>query len=316
MKRFFGLRGNSLNIAAILGVLMPGILSFGYNSASMGGVLSFRSFEEQFPAIDIGNAKDVAKASSLQGFVVAAFPIGAFLGSLSCVWLGDWLGRRRVIMLGAATQILGCALSSSAFHMVQLVISRIICGIGAGSSLATVPLWISEISPAAKRGSHVVTKGIFSGLGCAMALFLEFGMSFKNESSMSWRLPLGFSIILSFAVLGFITFLPESPRWLIQKGRQSEAIEVLSALGNAEPEDKTVQSTIVEVQASLALSNEKAGLQQLFRMGTQRTFHRACLAVGVLLFLQLTGATVTTFYSMSFSLLQSPSLSLLKTQKN
>lgn len=306
MTRFFGLRGNSLNVAAILGVLMPGILSFGYNSASIGGVLSFRSFEERFPGIDIAHAEDKAKASSLQGTVVAAFPIGAFLGALSCIWIGDWLGRRRVIMLGAATQILGCALSASSFHMPQLILSRMVVGAGAGSSLATIPLWLSEISPAAKRGSHVVTKGIFSGMGCAMVLFLEYGMSFQHESGMSWRLPLGLSIILSIAVFGFICMLPESPRWLIQKDRTVEAMEILTALENTDSDDEKIQSTIVEVQASLAMSKEKAGLKQFFQMGTQRTFHRACLAVMGLLFLQLTGSTVTTFYS-KFLTYSSPS---------
>ncbi|KAJ5220337.1 hypothetical protein N7468_009541 [Penicillium chermesinum] len=305
MKRFFGLRGNSLNVAAILGVLMPGVLSFGYNSASIGGVLSFRSFGEHFPAIDIANAENKGRASSLQGFVVACFPIGAFLGALACVWLGDWLGRRRVIMLGTTAQILGCMLSASAFHMPQLVLSRIIVGVGAGSSLAAIPLWITEISPTEKRGSHVVTKGIFSGLGCAMVLFIEFGMSFKKDSSISWRLPLGFSIILSLVVLGCIAFLPESPRWLIQKSRTSEAMEVLSALGGANADDDKIQSTIVEVQASLALSHEKAGWKQLFQMGTQRTLHRAFLAILVLLFLQLTGSPPTTIFENNLGLNES-----------
>ncbi|CAG7920839.1 unnamed protein product [Penicillium olsonii] len=297
MTRFFGLRGNSLNIMAILGVLMPGILTTGYNASSLGGVLELRNFEDQFPELDISTAINKSYASTIQGIVVAAYAVGVFLGTLSCIWLGDRLGRRRSIMTGASAQIIGTTLMASACFMSMLIISRVILGLGTGVLLATIPLWQSEISPPNKRGAHVGMKGIFSGLGCALSLFLEFGMSF-TRGSVSWRFPFAFVLLLSLAVLVFIIYLPESPRWLIRKGRISEASEVLAALDDTSVGDETVQTQIKDVQMSLDMAGKKS-LGQFFHMGPQRTFHRAMLALTCMLFMQLTGSTVITFYTTS-----------------
>lgn len=295
MGRFFGLRGNSLSLLAISGVLMPGILSAGYNAASLGGVLELRNFEDKFPEIDMSTALNKSYASTIQGLVVAAYAMGVFLGTLSCVWLGDWLGRRRTIMTGASTQIVGSILMASACNLGMLITSRVILGFGTGVFLATIPLWQSEISPANKRGAHVGMKGIFSGLGSALSLFLDFGMSF-TKSSVSWRFPFAFVILLSLAVLLFIIRLPESPRWLIRQGHISEASEVLAALNDTSVDDETVQAQIKDVQMSLDLAGKRS-FGQVFHMGPQRTFHRAMLALTVMLIMHLTGSTVITFYS-------------------
>lgn len=296
MSEFLGLRGNRLNVAAILGVLMPGIMSVGYNAASLGGVLTIGNFEREFPDIDIDDASNQSYTSTIQGTVVAVYAVGGFLGTFSCIWLGDILGRRRVMMTASLIQIIGAILTASAHALAQLVISRVVIGVGTGALLATIPLWQSEISSAQKRGSHVVTKGIFSGMGCALALFLEYGMSFTKQS-ISWRFPSAFPILLSAAVCGFVLFLPESPRWLIRQGRVLEARRILAALENCPIDDLAIGTRVMEVQKSLNLAGEKISMRQLFHMGPQRTLHRAGLAAAVFLFLQLTGATVTTFYS-------------------
>ncbi|KAJ6163269.1 hypothetical protein N7497_003248 [Penicillium chrysogenum] len=273
MPRFLGLRGNSLHVAAILGVLMPGILTIGYNASLLGGVLTLKSFEEQFPEIDIAAAVNKPHASTIQGLVVASYTIGGFFGTLSCIWLGDRFGRRRTIMAGSVVQAVGAVFMASAGSLAQLTTSRVILGLGTGVLLATIPLWQSEISPADKRGAHVGMKGIFSGFGCALALFLDFGMSF-TQGSVAWRFPFAFVVLLSIAVL----------------------VEVLAALEDICVDDQAVKTRIKDVQTSLDLFEEKS-LGQIFHMGPQRTFHRASIAALAMLFLQLTGSTVITFYT-------------------
>lgn len=279
---------------------MPGIMSVGYNAASLGGVLTVASFEEQFPALDVEHAVDQSYASAIQGTVVAVYAVGGFLGTFACIWLGDVLGRRRVMMGASVVQIVGAILTATAGSLAQLIISRVVIGAGTGALLATVPLWQAEISPAEKRGSHVVTKGIFSGMGCALALFLDYGMSFTRHS-VSWRFPSAFPVLLSMTLFASVAFLPESPRWLIRQARVYEAREVLAALENVSASDVMVEARVVEVQTSLNLAGEKRAMRQILHMGPQRTLHRAGLAVAALIFLQLTGATVTTFYSTSLT---------------
>ncbi|KAJ6118236.1 Major facilitator superfamily domain general substrate transporter [Penicillium samsonianum] len=184
---------------------------------------------------------------------------------------------------------------ASACFLSMLIASRIVLGLGTGVLLAIIPLWQSENSPAKKRGAHVGMKGIFSGLGCALSLFLDFGMSFTRRSA-SWRFPFAFVMLLSLAVLVFIVHLPESPRWLLREERISEASEVLAALGDTSVDDESVKSQVKDVQMSLDLAGKKS-LGQIFHMGPQRTFHRAMLALTVMLLMQLTGSTVITFYT-------------------
>jgi MFS family permease len=125
-------------------------------------------------------------------------------------------------------------------------------------------------------------------------------MSFMH-GSITWRLPSAFPMFLSVIILSFMACLPESPRWLIRQSRISEAREILAALDDTSADSDIVDCRINEVQSSLDLASNKKPPGTAYQVGPQRTFHRAMLAVGVMVFLQLTGATVTTFYSMYLS---------------
>lgn len=299
MGRFLGLRGNSLNMLALIGVTMPAIMSFGYNQTVLGGVLTLHSFERQFREIDMTDAasSEKSRTSTIQGTVVALYAVGGLFGALSCIGLGDVFGRRRVIMVACAVQMIGAILMASSYDFGQLIVSRLVVGLGTGGVLATVPIWQSELSSTSKRGAHVVTIGPFAGLGATLILFIDYGMSYA-PGDIGWRLPFALQLLLSLTVIGFITFLPESPRWLIRQGRTAEAREILAALEDVDINDRRIDAEIQDVQSSLKLAGE-ASLKQIFHMGPQRIFHRAMLAAAVMMFLQFTGVNTVTFYSKS-----------------
>lgn len=297
MTPFFGLRGNSLNIVALLSVVMPAIMTFGYNQSLLGGMLTFSSFEKHFPELDTAHATISEKShrSTIQGTVTALYAAGGLIGAVSCVHQGDKLGRRRIIMIAFLIQIIGATLMASSFTLAQLIVSRILIGIGTGGVLATVPVWQSEISTASRRGAHVVTTGIFIGMGLSLALILDLCLSFV-DSSLSWRLPCAFQILLSLTALIFITFMPDSPRWLIQQNRVPEARAILALLDDIDTTSPEIEAEIRNVTNSLELSGEMS-LSEIFHMGPQKIFYRAALACSVLMFLQLTGVNAITFYS-------------------
>ena len=282
---------------ALISVTMPAIMSFGYNQSMLGGVLTLDSFERQFREIDLTDAVPEEKPykSTIQGTVVALYAVGGLFGALSCIGLGDILGRKKVIMLASAIQIVGAILMTTAFEFTQLVVSRLVIGLGTGGVLATVPVWQSELSTTSNRGAHVVTIGPFAGLGATLVLFVDFGMSFAPESE-GWRVPFALQILLSLTVIGFIAILPESPRWLVRQGRVVEAREILAALEDVDANDLKVEAKILEVESSLKLAGE-ASFKQVFHMGSQRIFHRAMLAATVMMCLQLTGVNCVTFYT-------------------
>lgn len=143
MQRYFGLRGRSLNAALIWALIMPAYLLFGYNNAVAGGLLDLPAWVARFPQIDTVSTIGAQKShnSQIQGTVVACYTLGALFGALSCTLIGDWLGRKRTIMLGACVTCIGSILQCSSFSFAQLIVGRLITGVGFGMISATAPNW-------------------------------------------------------------------------------------------------------------------------------------------------------------------------------
>jgi MFS family permease len=125
-------------------------------------------------------------------------------GALGCTFLGDLLGRRKTIFIASIVQGIGAILQASAFGFAQFIVGRIIIGLGTGGIIATVSVWQSEVSKAESRGEHVSAFGVFCSSGLILALWIAFGMSFTQPSSVSWRFTLAFTLFLSILVSTFI----------------------------------------------------------------------------------------------------------------
>ena len=201
--------------------------------------------------------------------------LGAF-GALSCIFLGDRLGRKRTIFIASAIQAIGAILQASSFELAQFIVARIILGLGTGGLVATVSLWQSELVKAESRGRHVSAFGIFAGMGTSIALWISFGISFAPESSVNWRFPLAFTTLLPFVVCGFIFRLPESPRWLCKVGRIEEARDVLAVLYDEDTHSQSVDQIMRDILLAIELS-EHSNLRSLLEMKSQRNLQRVIL---------------------------------------
>jgi MFS family permease len=157
------LRGYKLSVAQIALIVAPSFILFGYNQAGVGGLLSLPDWTKTFPEIDTTNTKgkDKSHNATIQGVVVATFVLGALTGALSCIYIGNTLGRRKTIFLGATLTLIGEVLCSSSFGLAQFIVGRTVIGFGIGLLSATVPVWQAECSSAANRGKHVVLDGLF-----------------------------------------------------------------------------------------------------------------------------------------------------------
>ncbi|KAJ6102953.1 hypothetical protein N7486_005380 [Penicillium sp. IBT 16267x] len=301
MAPFWGLRGSRLHFAIWVEACFC-VMTFGYNQSAAGGVLSDATFNLQFPRMNtLSTTGSLQKENSrIQGTVVALYTLFGVFGALGCTFLGDILGRRKTIFLASVVQGIGAIIQCSSFAFAQFIVGRIVLGLGTGGIIATVSVWQSEVSKAENRGEHVSAFGIFCGSGIALALWIAFGMSYTQPSSVSWRFTLAFTIFLSFLVCISIFSLPESPRWLCKQDRWEEARETLGLLydgdQNGDQSGETVDKELEDIRISLNRAN-KGSLGSMFKMGPQRVFHRVVIAAVAQIFLQMTGINSITYYA-------------------
>ncbi|OGE50983.1 hypothetical protein PENARI_c015G08422 [Penicillium arizonense] len=298
MAPYLGLRGNALLRAAVMLVVCPTFTCYGYNMSVAGGLLTLDAFNSQFPRMDTIHTEGTLQQqnSQIQGTVIALYTVGGIFGALSCVYLGDLWGRRKVIFITNFVTIIGAILMATSFQFAQFIVARLVLGLGIGGYVATVPVWQSEISPSHKRGSNVVTDGIFVGLGVTLALWIDLGFFFVKDNSVSWRFPLAFQVVMSVTAMIFITMLPESPRWLIKTGKVEEGRKVLAALLDADEHSATINNNIRDIEASLAYCGS-GSWTDMFKNGEQRLFHRAYLAATGQMFQQMCGVNLITYYA-------------------
>lgn len=222
------------------------------------------------------------------------YTLGCFFGALSCIFLGDKLGRKKTMTLGAAVQTIGVILQITSFSLGQLIVGRLVTGLGYGALSATAPNWQSECSGAEHRGGVVLLESLFISAGLAIQGWISFGVSFAT-GSVEWRFPLSLSALWSIIVCCTLQFMPESPRWLIKCGKVEEAKEVLAALADETEDSTKVNDDVKEIEESLHLAGEFK-FRQLFTNGRERYFHRTCLAACGQLFQQMCGINSLAFY--------------------
>lgn len=184
----------------------------------MGGLLTLPSFTKVFPEINTTAAgtKGLTKSqaehkSTIQGISIASYNVGCFCGAIACLWVGNWLGRRKTIFLGSSIMVVGAALQCSAFSLAHLIVGRLITGMGNGLNTSTVPTWQSECSKSHRRGQLVMIEGALITGGICISYWIDFGMSFA-PGEVAWRFPIAFQIFFALLILVFILDLPESPR--------------------------------------------------------------------------------------------------------
>ena len=238
-------------VAAIGGIL------FGYDTAVISGTTSIVS--DQF-GLD----------TMQQGWFVGCALIGSIAGVLCAGMMSDKLGRKLTMVISAilfSISAAGCAVSTD---FTQLVIYRIIGGVGIGIVSIVSPIYISEVAPAEKRGSLVSMYQLAITIGFLAAYLINFiilnfalnassthdGMAWKYFGAEYWRGMLGCELIPDALFLFVILLVPESPRWLTINGKRDRAATVLMKIykDNADAE-RQISETEASMKAEKAAEN-------------------------------------------------------------
>lgn len=273
-------------------------LMFGYDQGVMGGLLTLESFLKTFPEINVQDAPpdQSLHTSIIQGITIGAYTLACMFGAITTIFVGDNLGRRKTILVGTIIMVIGAVIQTASFGLGQLIAGRIITGWGNGMNTSTIPIWQSESSASHARGRMVMIEGALITGGIMLSYWIDFGFSFLEPSSVAWRFPIGFQIFFAVFILAFIMGMPESPRWLVLKNRNEEAIDVLCALNAKQPDDPTIQAEFKAIQDTVAEASQ-AGYKDLFSMGKERRFQRVALGFMAQVFQQITGINLITYYA-------------------
>lgn len=270
-------------IAAIGGFL------FGFDTAVISGALPFV-------------VKDFGFNAVMEGWFVSSALLGCIIGVGASGKLSDWKGRKFVMLLSAGLFFLsaiGCMLATNAFWLISF---RLVGGLGIGVASMICPLYISEISPPAFRGRMVALYQLAITIGI-VAAYLSNSVLLKSSVNHDftgfikyilvddiWRSMIGLGLIPSLIFWLGLFFIPESPRWLMLKGKKDKAKEVLLKIN--EPAVVSKELSLIEE----GLRTETGGLKELFS-----PLYRVALIIGIALpFLsQVSGINAVIYYGPS-----------------
>ena len=190
---------------------------------------------------------------------------------------------------------IGGIIQCTSFSLAQLIVGRIVTGLGNGFITSTVPIYQSECSKSHKRGMLVMIAGALITGGICISYWIDFGFFFVQGQS-SWRVPVALQNVFSVIIILTVLELPESPRWLVKAGKREDAFEVIAALDGLPREDPIVTAQVIEIEEALS-SEGNATLKELFVQGPKRNFHRTMLGFVNQMFQQISGINLITYYA-------------------
>ncbi|MFF8556504.1 sugar porter family MFS transporter [Streptomyces sp. NPDC015501] len=215
-----------------------------------------------------------------QGSVVSVLLIGAVIGATSAGRLSDGLGRRKALGVIGAVFIIGTAIASMANGYAVLMVGRIILGLAVGAASATVPVYLSEISPTQIRGRLLTLNQLMITLGILIAYLVNLAFS----SSEMWRAMFAVGAVpAALMVAAALWFLPESPQWLIAHGRAEQARKGIASVADEATADALVARAQHRIAEEREQQKQKAGSSG---QGTRRLLApdlRPALVVGLTL---------------------------------
>ncbi|EIW83360.1 D-xylose-proton symporter [Coniophora puteana RWD-64-598 SS2] len=290
MEGKIGFRGLFENIF-VLGITCFATLGgflFGYDQGVVGNVLAIQSFGAAFP--------EIYTDANLKGWFVSTLLLGAWLGSLINGPICDRIGRRRNIMVNVIIFLLGSSLQTGATAPSYLFGGRAVSGLAVGALTHVVPMYLAEISSANVRGSLVALQQLSITIGILISYWIAYGTSHiggtrcapgvpytgpllngqptfdpyndvpaggcTGQSQASWRIPVGLQLVPAICLGIGMIFMPYSPRWLMEQGRETEALATLSRLRRRPEDARSVQLEFLEIKAEVRYAAEARGAKE------------------------------------------------------
>lgn len=269
----------------IVGLAVVGGLLFGFDSGVINGALS-------------GLKKEFHMSDALAGISAASTLLGCAIGALLAGNLADRWGRKPVMSLTAWIFLLSSIWSGLAHGSWELIAAKVIVGAAIGAASVITPTYVSEISPASIRGRLGSLQQLAIVLGLLLSFLSNYAFVHAAGSSdaafwfgwTAWRWMFIAGAVPALVFLIGIGFIPESPRFLVKRGRNAEAEQVLKLISDCD-----APACIRSIEESLS-HKDQGSWRDLFDKQTGKPERLVVIGVALACFQQLTGINIVFYY--------------------
>ncbi|KAJ7163513.1 general substrate transporter [Mycena crocata] len=277
------------NLRILYMILLPtciGVeMTSGFDSSMMNGLQAVDSWDTFYHS----------PRSTLLGLMSAAYSLGAILALPAVPYVNDVLGRRMAIIFGSTLMGIGAILQTASQNFGMFVVSRLILGLGIPFAIVAASSLIGELSHPKERARLGSLFNACYFVGSIVAAGVTLG-TFSMKSNWGWRIPSLLQISPSLIQVVFIFFLPESPRWLISKGRGDEAMAILVKYhGEGDSDSEFVKAEYAQIETTLQLEQETTKTSWKEFVSTSGMRKRLLIASALGLFTQWSGNGLTGY---------------------
>jgi len=265
-----------------------GFMMVGFDNGLMGGFVDGVQWRDTFDN----------PSATMVGLIVAIFEVGCFFGSLFSSVAGEALGRRKSIALSAVTMILGATIQAASYSRAQLMVGRIVSGLGMGLSQPSTAVFQAEYSPKGIRGMFVCMQISTLNFGAMLVYWINFGMQ-DVQGSIAWRIPTILQCFFLLTQLVLLLFVPDTARWYAQHDRPDDSLMVLKRLYKGRETEEEIIRIHRDIMENIAM--EKAlgsgSWRDVFKDDSISTRRRLMLACGIQIMEQLGGNNAVNYYA-------------------
>jgi MFS transporter, SP family, sugar:H+ symporter len=277
---------NMLFVFAIVAVATIGGFMFGYDSGVINGTQD-------------GLQQAFSLSRFATGFNVAAILVGCAVGAFIAGRLADLIGRRTVMIIAAVLFLVSALAAGAAPSSIVFIVARFIGGLGVGAASVLCPAYISEVTPARSRGRLASLQQVMIITGLTGTFLGNYFLAKAAGSSTAilwlgypaWRWMFWMQVIPAAVFLIMLLLIPESPRFLVSRGRMQEAEKVLARIVGA----SEAQRKVAEITQSLAADHHRPKLSDLLD-GAGKIRRIVWVGIGLAVFQQLVGINIVFYY--------------------
>jgi len=268
---------NKTLVFVIATIAATGGLLFGFDTGVISGALPF--LHDHWSLSD-----------NNMEWLTTAVLVGAVLGALLSGRITDIWGRKKVIISTAFIFAIGAVWTGWANSFGMLTSGRIAVGFAIGIASFSVPLYLAEISPAKNRGALVSLNQLMITIGILISYISDYLIA-DNSNTESWRWMFFIGLFPALVLLIGMFFVPETPRWLIGKGREAEGKAVLQKI----EDPNLVDEIIAKMKHEIRLDEESnSNWTEVFKPWLRPAL---LIAIGIMFFQQFTGINTIIYYS-------------------